>query len=202
MDESDVNILWPSKMTVISHMAFSNLSFWTNIFVFCPKFHWSCPIFWYCGCNQPYRMPYSFNVLTKWTNLIKIKLHNQAKCIGQVSWGKCTNHRKIKLSGHDDVINWKHFPRYWSFVRGIPSKASDAELWCFLWSVPEWTLEQTIARLVIWDAIYRAHYGVIVMENPEVSNILVRWNQPISYKTRWGSPNSIPVRLSFLVSYS
>ena len=20
---------------------------------------------------------------------------------------------------HDDVIKWKHFPRYWSFVRGI-----------------------------------------------------------------------------------
>ena len=22
-------------------------------------------------------------------------------------------------SGHDDVIKWKHFPRYWPFVRGI-----------------------------------------------------------------------------------
>ena len=33
------------------------------------------------------------------------------------------------------------------------TKASDAELWCFLWFVPEWTVEQTIARLVIWDAI-------------------------------------------------
>ena len=42
---------------------------------------------------------------------------------------------------HDDVIKWKHFPRYWPFVRGIHrsrwiplTKASDAELWCFLWS--------------------------------------------------------------------
>ena len=49
---------------------------------------------------------------------------------------------------HDVVIKWKHFPRYWSFVRGIhrspvnfPQKASDAELWCFLWSPPEWTVE-------------------------------------------------------------
>ena len=39
---------------------------------------------------------------------------------------------------HDDVIKWRHFPRYWPFVRGftdprwIPlTKASDAELWCF-----------------------------------------------------------------------
>ena len=41
---------------------------------------------------------------------------------------------------HDDVIKWKHFPRNWPFVRGIHRsrwihhpKASDAELWCFLW---------------------------------------------------------------------
>ena len=30
---------------------------------------------------------------------------------------------------------------------------SDAELWCFLWSAPELTIELTIMRLVIWDAI-------------------------------------------------
>ena len=31
------------------------------------------------------------------------------------------------FSFHDDVIKWKHFPRYWSFVRGIPlTKTSDA----------------------------------------------------------------------------
>ena len=23
---------------------------------------------------------------------------------------------------HDDVIKWKHFPRYWPFVRGIPTQ--------------------------------------------------------------------------------
>ena len=39
----------------------------------------------------------------------------------------------------DDVIKCKHFPRYSPFVRGIHrwiprTKASDAELWCFLWS--------------------------------------------------------------------
>ena len=42
---------------------------------------------------------------------------------------------------HDDVIKWKQFPRNWPFVRGIHrsrwiphTKASDAELWCLLWS--------------------------------------------------------------------
>ena len=46
---------------------------------------------------------------------------------------------------YDDVIKWKHFPHYWPFVRGIftghrwipRTKASGAELWCFLWSLPE-----------------------------------------------------------------
>ena len=47
-------------------------------------------------------------------------------------------------STHDDVIKWKQFPRNWPFVRGIHrsrwisrTKASDAELWCFLWSASE-----------------------------------------------------------------
>ena len=31
---------------------------------------------------------------------------------------------------YDDVTKWKHFPRYWPFVRGIPrrTKASNGEL--------------------------------------------------------------------------
>ena len=38
--------------------------------------------------------------------------------------------------------------------RWIPhTKASEAELWCFLWSAPELTVEQTMATLVSWDAI-------------------------------------------------
>ena len=45
---------------------------------------------------------------------------------------------------------WEEFSGY----RLIPlTKASDAELWCFLWSAPEQTVEQTIKTPVIWDAI-------------------------------------------------
>ena len=40
---------------------------------------------------------------------------------------------------YHDAIKWKHFPRYWPFVKGIHrhrwiplAKVSDAELWCFL----------------------------------------------------------------------
>ena len=62
-------------------------------------------------------------------------------------------------SKHDDVIKWKHFPHHWPFVRvtghrWIPcTKASDAELWCFLWSAPEPTVEETMETPVISDAI-------------------------------------------------
>ena len=66
-------------------------------------------------------------------------------------------HSKDKI--HDDNIKWKHFPSYWPFVRGttgdrwIPlKKASDAELWYFLWSAPEQTVKQIIEMEVIWDA--------------------------------------------------
>ena len=33
------------------------------------------------------------------------------------------------------------------------TKASDAEIWSFLWSAPEQTDEQAIGSLVIWHAI-------------------------------------------------
>ena len=44
-------------------------------------------------------------------------------------WGESTGHRWILLT-----------------------KASDADLWCFLWSVPEKTVEQIIEMPVTWDA--------------------------------------------------
>ena len=47
----------------------------------------------------------------------------------------------LNIDNKHDVIEWKHFPRYWPFVRGIQWSAvnsSGAELWCFLWSVYNW----------------------------------------------------------------
>ena len=68
---------------------------------------------------------------------------------------------------HDDIIKWKHVPRYKAFVRGIHrsiplTKASDAELWCFLWSAT-WIKGWVTHREA--DALrrHRAHYDVIVM---------------------------------------
>ena len=44
---------------------------------------------------------------------------------------------------HHDIIKWKHFL----------TQASEAELWCFLWSEPEQTVKQMIKTPVIWDII-------------------------------------------------
>ena len=74
---------------------------------------------------------------------------------------------------HDDVIKWKHFPRYWPFVRGIHrsrwiprTKASDAELWCLLWSawINDWVNNREAGDL----RRHRARYDVIVMYNSKL----------------------------------
>ena len=45
---------------------------------------------------------------------------------------------------------WDPFNELW----WIPlTKACDSELWYFLWSVPEQTVEQTIETPMIWDPI-------------------------------------------------
>ena len=70
---------------------------------------------------------------------------------------------------HDDLIKWKHFrvtgPLCGKFTghRLIPrTKASDVELWYFLWSINGWvnTHESGDVRR------HRAHYDVNVIEVP------------------------------------
>ena len=70
------------------------------------------------------------------------------------------------LTLHDDVIKWKNFRRYWSFVRGIyHTKSNDTELWCFLWSPPEQTVENKQSRRrwfeTPWRSLWRHWHEVI-----------------------------------------
>ena len=54
---------------------------------------------------------------------------------------------------------WRHQIETFSALLALcegnipPTKASDAGLWCFLWSAPEQTVEQIVETQVIWDAI-------------------------------------------------
>ena len=78
------------------------------------------------------------------------------KRLSKQSWGwwfetlsrPLWRHRNDPETIHDGVIKWKHFLHYWPFVWGIHwslvnflHKASDAELWCFLWAAFETTVE-------------------------------------------------------------
>ena len=70
---------------------------------------------------------------------------------------------------HDDVIKWKHFPRYWPFVRGIhrsPVNAPHKGQWrgaliftLICARINGWVNNREAGDL----RRYRAHYDVIVM---------------------------------------
>ena len=59
------------------------------------------------------------------------------------------------------------------------TKASDAELWCFLWSAPEQTVKQTTETLAIWDAI-ASNYDVIVMRCQWQDGVVSSWSHLLS----------------------
>ena len=83
-----------------------------------------------------------------------------AAVVANLSWCPGNDNDVMLCTLHDDVIIRKRFTRYWPFVRGIYrspvdpfTKASDAELWCFLWYAPEQSFEQTIETSVIWGTV-------------------------------------------------
>ena len=87
---------------------------------------------------------------------------------------------------HDDVIKWKHFPRYWPFVRGIhrspvnsPHKGQWRGVLVFslicVW-INGWVNNREAGDL----RRYRAHYDVIVMSSWEFIYYIYQWdNKPV-----------------------
>ena len=77
-------------------------------------------------------------------------------------------HQHIHL--HDDVIKWKHFPRYWPFVRGIHRSPVNSP------HKGQWRRALMFSLICVWIngwvntheagdlRRYRAHYDVTVME--------------------------------------
>ena len=77
-------------------------------------------------------------------------------------------------SSHDDVIEWKHFPRYWPFVRGIHRSPVNSP------HKGQWRGALTFSLICVWingwvnnceadDLRYnRAHYDVIVMHRQKM----------------------------------
>ena len=82
---------------------------------------------------------------------------------------------------HDDVIKWKHFPRYWPFVRRIHRSPVNSP------HKGQWRGALMFSLICIWingwvnnceaDDLrcYRAHYDVTVMAKQATSHYLKQW---------------------------
>ena len=63
-----------------------------------------------------YIVPRFISILETHTGYIHVRLEiSQPRC----QYIYQTEYRTYQPQIHDDVIKWKHFPRYWLFVRGI-----------------------------------------------------------------------------------
>ena len=83
---------------------------------------------------------------------------------------------------HDDVMKWKHFPRYWPFVRGIHRSPVNSP------HKGQWRGALMFSLICVWIngwvnnreagdlRRYRAHYDVTVMVNGQT----IRQNDDIS----------------------
>ena len=80
-------------------------------------------------------------------------------------------HGTINRKWHDDVIKWRHFPRYWPFVRGIhrsPVNFPHKGQWrgALMFSLIYVWISGWVNSLEAGDLRrYRSHYDVIVMES-------------------------------------
>ena len=78
--------------------------------------------------------------------------------------------RLIDTSKHDDVMKWKHFPRYWPFVRRIhryPMNSPHKGQWrgALIFSLICVWINYWVNNREAGDVRrYRAHYDVIVMK--------------------------------------
>ena len=86
---------------------------------------------------------------------------------------------------HDDVIKWKHFPRYWPFVWGIhrsPVNSSHKGQWrgALMYSlICEWTNGGVNNREAGDLGRHRTHYDVIVIHAQIYARFLNDWKQYI-----------------------
>ena len=83
------------------------------------------PWYWTDGKPLPEAMMNQFN-----DKYVMKSSNGNIFCITSPLWAEFSGHRWIPLI-----------------------KASDTELWYFLWSAPEQMVEQTIEMMVIWDTI-------------------------------------------------
>ena len=117
---------------------------------------------------------------------------------------------------HDDVIQRKHFSRYWPIVRGIhrssvnsPHKGRWRGLWCFLSSEPGRVNNRKSGDL----RCHRAHYEVIVMRLLTIHNhtiyiqcivfhLLPFWNWKAAYTIQIMTSISLVQTLTIVLCFN
>ena len=86
-----------------------------------------------------------------------IALHSVIRTVGSINWT------------HDDVIKWKHFPRYCPFVRGIHRSSVNSPhkgQWCgaLMFSLISVWIKVSVSNREAGDLrCHHTHYDVIVM---------------------------------------
>ena len=93
------------------------------------------------------------------------------------------------MEWHDDVIKWKHFPRYWPFVRGIHRSPVNSP------HKGQWRGALMFSLVCVWingwennreagDLIrQRSHYDVTVMVSRPTKNPV--WGVTRNHSARW-----------------
>ena len=128
--------------------------------------------------NSPHTWPvtrkmFPFDdVIMLWEENISLFLSNWTGSAILALKHACVHWSIDHWSGHDDVIKWKHFPRYWPFVRGIhqwPVSSPHKRQWrgALVFSlicawINGWVNNREAGDL----RRHRTHYDVTVMEMP------------------------------------
>ena len=90
---------------------------------------------------------------------------------------------------HDDVIKWKHFPRYWPFVRGIhrlPVNSPHKGQWrgALMFSLICAWLNDWVNNREAGDLRHhRAHYDVIVIFSTQLVRCLIHYTYNLYWLT-------------------
>ena len=131
-----------------------------------PRFNF--PFYGWLWCNDRFESKQNTNVYDKLKHSAKVRnFHDiHPNCCSKLLYMPIE-------SMHDDVITWKHFPRYWPFVRGIhrsPVISSHKDQWCgaLMFSMICAWFNVWVNNRGAGDLRHnRTHYDVIVMNQHE-----------------------------------
>ena len=127
----------------------------------------------------------------------KLWLYQTTSCKALLYFKNKTNET---TNTHDNVIKWKHFPRYWPFVRGIhrsPVNSSHKGHWrgAFMFSLICAWINRWVNNREAGDLRrYRAHHDVIVMQRNAFINSF--WAS-----LHWESTTFLTFRQNFIATH-